>query len=118
MTDIVVTEALGEWLSPSQVNTYMTCPSKWYFGYLIELSGPTTEALALGKAFHGTLARNFRQKLSTGRDMETQELREGSHSVTMGQCTQQGLPICARPAERTSIHFCLGTTRPDFVNVM
>src|SRR5271165_6282937 len=54
----------------------MTCPAKWYFRYLIGLSEPTTGALALGKAFHGTLARNFRQKMSTGRDAETQELRE------------------------------------------
>jgi len=75
MSDAMVTEALGESLSPSQVSTYMTCPAKWYFRYLIGLSEPTTGALALGKAFHGTLARNFRQKMSTVRDMETQELR-------------------------------------------
>ena len=74
--EVAITEALGESLSPSQVNTYMTCPAKWYFRYLIGLSEPTTGALALGKAFHGTLARNFRQKISTGRDMESQELRE------------------------------------------
>ena len=36
MTDVAVTEALGESLSPSQVNTYMTCPAK-----LIGLSGLT-----------------------------------------------------------------------------
>jgi hypothetical protein len=24
MTEVAITEALGEWLSPSQVNTYMT----------------------------------------------------------------------------------------------
>ena len=53
-----------------------TCPAKWYFRYLIGLSEPTTGALALGKAFHGTLARNSRQKLSTGRDIEAEELRE------------------------------------------
>ena len=53
----------------------MTCPAKWYFRYLIGLSEPTTGALALGKAFHATLARNFRQKMSTGRDMESRELR-------------------------------------------
>ena len=76
MTEVAVTEALGESLSPSQVSTYMTCPAKWYFRYLIGLSEPTTGALALGKAFHGTLARNFRQKISTGRDMEAEELRE------------------------------------------
>lgn len=75
MTEVAITEALGESLSPSQVNTYMTCPARWYFRYLIGLSEPTTGALALGKAFHGTLALNFRQKLSTGRDMEAEELR-------------------------------------------
>jgi CRISPR/Cas system-associated exonuclease Cas4 (RecB family) len=56
--------------------SYMTCPAKWYFGDLMGLSEPTTRALALGKAFHGTLARNLRQKLSTGGDMEAKELRE------------------------------------------
>jgi len=76
MTDVAVTETLGEALSPSQVNTHMTCPAKWYFRYLIGLSEPTTGALALGKAFHGTLAWYFRQKLSTGRDMKAEELRE------------------------------------------
>ena len=78
MTDVTVTvpEGLGESLSPSQVSTYMTCPAKWYFRYLIGLSEPTTGALALGKAFHGTLAQNFRQKLSTGRDKDAKEQRE------------------------------------------
>src|SRR5271165_5160132 len=76
MTEVAITETLGDSLSPSQVNTYMTCPAKWYFRYLVGLSEPTTGALALGNAFHGTLARNFRQKISTGRDMESQELGE------------------------------------------
>ena len=76
MTAAVVDTTLGELLSPSQVNIYMMCPAKWYFRYLIGLSEPTTGALALGKAFHGTLARNFRQKLNTGHDMETRELSE------------------------------------------
>src|SRR6516225_7598542 len=51
-------------------------PAKWYFRYLVGLSDPATGALALGKAFHGTLARNFRQKMSTGRDMENGALSE------------------------------------------
>jgi len=76
MTEVAISEALGESLSPSQVSTYMTCPAKWYFRYLIGLSERTNGALALGKAFHGTLARNFRQKLNTRRDMEAEELRE------------------------------------------
>lgn len=74
MSEAVVTEVLGEWLSPSQANTYLTCPAKWYFRYLIGLIEPATGALALGKAFHHALARNFRQKMSTGCDMDAGEL--------------------------------------------
>ena len=65
MTDVAITEALGQSLSPSRVKTYLTCSAKWYFRYLIGLSEPTTGTTTLGKAFHGTLARSFRQKLST-----------------------------------------------------
>gem|GEM_PF-1883659 len=43
-------------------------------GILIGLIEPATGALALGKAFHQTLARSFRQKMSTGCDMENGEL--------------------------------------------
>ena len=59
MTDVAVTEALGEPLSPQPGKHLPICPAKWYFRYLIGLSETTTGALALGKAFHGTLARNF-----------------------------------------------------------
>jgi hypothetical protein len=52
MTECVVREQLGELLSPSQVNTYLTCAAKWYFHYLVGLAEPATGALALGKAFH------------------------------------------------------------------
>jgi len=76
MTDTAVREELGELLSPSQVNTYLTCPAKWYFRYLAGLTEPATGALALGKAFHATLATNFRRKLTSGRDMKQAEVQE------------------------------------------
>lgn len=76
MTELAVTEALGESLSPSQANTYLTCRAKWYFRYLLGLTERTTGAVALGRAFHATLARNFRQKMSTERDMQSAELRD------------------------------------------
>jgi RecB family exonuclease len=75
MTDHVRCETLGELLSPSQVNTYLTCPAKWYFRYLVGLSEPATGSLALGKAFHQTLAANFRQKMDSKRDMDAEEAR-------------------------------------------
>ena len=75
MTECAVREELGELLSPSQVSTYLTCPAKWYFRYLIGIAEPTTGALALGKAFHATLATNFRRKLTGGRDMEPEDAK-------------------------------------------
>lgn len=76
MTYHVQCETLGEVLSPSQVHTYLACPAKWYFRYLVGLSEPSTGALALGKAFHQTLAANFRQKMSSRRDLAVAEVRE------------------------------------------
>jgi CRISPR/Cas system-associated exonuclease Cas4 (RecB family) len=76
MTDHVQCETLGEILSPSQVHTYLTCPAKWCFRYLVGLSEPVTGSLALGKAFHQTLASNFRQKMSSRRDMQAAEIRD------------------------------------------
>jgi hypothetical protein len=40
------------------------------------LSEPSTGALALGKAFHATLAANFRQKMVSGCDMQPAEVRD------------------------------------------
>jgi CRISPR/Cas system-associated exonuclease Cas4 (RecB family) len=76
MTELTVREELGELLSPSQLCTFLNCPAKWYFHYLVGLAEPATGALALGKAFHATLATNFRQKMSTGQDMGAAEVRE------------------------------------------
>ena len=47
MNEVAVNEALGELLSPSQANTYMTCPAKGYFRCLVGLNQPTTGVLAL-----------------------------------------------------------------------
>ena len=53
---------LAEVLSPSQVSQFLNCPAKWMFRYLLDLKDPGTAATALGKAFHETIAHNFRQK--------------------------------------------------------
>jgi CRISPR/Cas system-associated exonuclease Cas4 (RecB family) len=50
MTAAVVDTTLGELLSPSQVNTFLSCPAKWYFRYALGLVEPPTGTLALGTA--------------------------------------------------------------------
>ena len=67
-------DAQGDWqpaeiLSPSQVTQFLHCPAKWYFRYILDLKEPTTAATALGKAFHETIAYNFRQKIETSLDL-------------------------------------------------
>ena len=102
MTDVAVTESLGDLLSPSQVNTYLTCPAKWYFRYLVGLSEPATGALAMGKAFHGTLAQNFRQKMSTGRDLQTGDLAEAFDAEFSAALSEAELRDDEDPAELAS----------------
>lgn len=46
----------AEILSPSQVNTFLSCPAKWYFKYMRGLPDPKTGALAMGNAVHAAIA--------------------------------------------------------------
>ena len=87
MTDIVVTETLGESLSPSQVSTNMTCPAKWYFRYLIGLSEPTTGATALGKAFSRNTSSELPPEAAPGP-------RDGSERTTRSLLS--GMVVCNR----------------------
>ena len=75
MSTARATQELGEVLSPSQVNTFLTCPAKWYFRYLVGLNEPATGSLALGSAFHATLAANFRHKISAKQDAAVDEMQ-------------------------------------------
>jgi len=50
MTEVAVTEALGESLSPTQVTTYLTCPAKSYFRYFLGLCEPATGGTDIGQS--------------------------------------------------------------------
>lgn len=63
----------AEVLSPSQVSQFLNCPAKWMFRYLLDLKEPGTAATALGRAFHETIAHNFRQKAETSNDLPLAE---------------------------------------------
>ena len=61
MTEVAVTQALGESLSPQPGNRVSHLSCRVYFRYLVGLSELATGALTLRKAFHATPARNFRR---------------------------------------------------------
>ena len=76
MTAAVIDTTLGELLSPSQVNTFLSCPAKWYFRYALGLKEPATGSLALGTAFHAAMAANFRQKTETKHNLPTETVQD------------------------------------------
>ena len=49
-------------LSPSQVNTYLDCPYRWYCSSVLRLPEPVTHALAIGHAVHQTAAALLTRK--------------------------------------------------------
>src|SRR5262245_11459119 len=53
----------GEVLSPSQVNTYLSCPAKWYYRYGAGLPDPATGSLVRGKAVHSVIAYAMAAKM-------------------------------------------------------
>jgi RecB family exonuclease len=75
MGTAAVGDGVGELLSPSQVKTFLNCPAKWYFHYMVGLQEPKTASLALGSAFHAALAQNFRQKIESRRDLALDDVR-------------------------------------------
>src|SRR6266545_3227597 len=79
---------LAEVLSPTQVSQFLNCPAKWMFRYLLDLKEPGTAAQALGKAFHETIACNFRQKRESSRDLPVAECLEFFREV-LGEHLQE-----------------------------
>jgi hypothetical protein len=61
-------------LSPSQVNTFLECPAKWYYRYMLELPEAITSSLALGRSVDEALSYNFRQKAETREDLPASDV--------------------------------------------
>src|ERR1700691_5449570 len=90
---------LAEVLSPSQVTQFLNCPAKWMFRYLLDTKDPGTAATALGKAFHETIANNFRQKQETARDLQIGECLEFFQKLLGQQLEEIRLQKAERPME-------------------
>lgn len=68
-TEAPAEASLATMLSPSQVRTFMDCPTRWWYRYGLHLADPVNAARALGIAVHDALAENFRQKAETREDL-------------------------------------------------
>ena len=125
--------AAVEVLSPTQVTQFLNCPAKWYFRYFLDLEEPVTSATALGKAFHETIAHNFRRKVETrydlpvdkcleyfrtslGRHLECAVLTVGAHlvelmdlgTVMVQKYMQEAAPLIQPAAVETRVASVIG----------
>jgi CRISPR/Cas system-associated exonuclease Cas4 (RecB family) len=71
MTCLSAPSGMADVLSASQVRCFMDCQARWWFKYRLRYQDPATGKLALGRAVHVALARNFEQKIDTYEDLPT-----------------------------------------------
>ncbi len=60
---------LAEVLSPSRVNTYLSCSARYWYKYGLQLPDVQGSSLAIGKALHSAMKINFEQKIETKQDL-------------------------------------------------
>src|SRR5439155_9739301 len=68
------TRAIGmtDVLSPSQVRTFSDCEVRWFYQHLLGLPDPPTATMALHNAIRTALMTNFRYKVESKADMQTE----------------------------------------------
>ncbi len=60
---------LADVLSPSRVNTYLSCGAKFWYRYGLQLPDTQGSSLAVGKSLHSAMRENFAQKIETKEDL-------------------------------------------------
>lgn len=82
-------------LSPSSLNAFTQCQAKWYARKVLRLPETRGGALGLGTAVHAALIENFRQKIETREDLDT----DGVRALFIGAFTEQLDEIKLQPDE-------------------
>lgn len=63
-------------LSQSSVDMFSRCPRQFMYRYMNALSIPPGAALVFGSTYHHTLDTNFTQKIRTGVDLSTEQVKD------------------------------------------
>lgn len=62
------------YLRVTEINTYLECPAKLYFGSIEKIQSPNKIALAGGTAYHSALETNFVQKIQSRTDLPVSDI--------------------------------------------
>lgn len=70
-------------LSPTQITTYMACPRKWYYEYVLRLPVPEKFALVRGTVVHSVCEEFFRWRPAPGWDYDelVEHMTDLAHSL-------------------------------------
>lgn len=63
-------------LSITQISMYLRCPLQYKFRYIDGFKIPPKSAITFGKAVHGTIEYNYRQKIKTQKDEKLSILQD------------------------------------------
>lgn len=63
-------------VSFSQISLYLKCPRQYKFRYVEKISTPPSSAMAQSSAWHATVEVNFRQKMTTRKDISLKKMLE------------------------------------------
>src|SRR5712692_2075873 len=68
------TRAIGmtDVLSPSQVRAFSDCEVRWFYEHLLGFTDPATATMALDNAIRTALMTNFRHKIESKADIQTE----------------------------------------------
>lgn len=104
-----------EFISFSQLNKFYNCPVCWFMDYMVEGERvPPNEYMIWGSAIHHALDVNFKQKITSRRDMDTDSLVDLFRTyfydaIYKKKCSrmvnQSGVELLATQGERTLYQF-------------
>jgi hypothetical protein len=86
------------YLSFTKPSTYLRCPRQYAYKYEQRIEVPSSGAMALGRVWHKTLERNYRQKIASHTDLPLSGMRE-FFSARLDE-TFQGEEITFEPGEK------------------
>ena len=70
-----IKEFVPDFLSYSQIETYLTCPLQYKYAYVLKIPTPPSHALSFGNSIHDTL-RDYHNRLMFGENVTLDQLLE------------------------------------------
>ena len=92
-------------LSHSSINTFISCPHKWYLHYIERISRPVAYWLFSGSCIHNALAYNYEQKVTSRKNLPEEEVIQKFVDTFAAMDPNRGRPEHSSGALASGIEF-------------